>query len=142
MLAIYGAVQYIETMKRGVMILSYLTGTEGSRQMTNFVESFQKLSKDNMDAAIANINVVSNTLQSIATETADYSKKSLEESTVAIEKIMAVKSFDKAIELQSEFAKNTYEGFIGQATKIGELYTNMAKEVYKPFEQAVSKATN
>lgn len=109
--------------------------------MTNFVESFQKLSKDNMDAAIANINVVSNTLQSIATETADYSKKSLEESTVAIEKIMAVKSLDKAIELQSEFAKNAYEGFIGQATKIGELYTNMAKEVYKPFEQAVSKAT-
>ncbi|MEP1924725.1 MAG: phasin family protein [Hyphomicrobiales bacterium] len=109
--------------------------------MTNFSEDFQKLGKENMDVAMANINVVSTTLQTIATETADYSKKSFEESSAAVEKIMAVKSLDKAIEVQSDFAKSAYEDFVGQATKIGEMYTAMAKEVYKPIEAAVTKAT-
>lgn len=109
--------------------------------MTNFLEDFQKLSKDNMDAAMANVGIVSKTFQSIATETADYSKKSFEEGSATVEKLLGVKSLDKAIEVQSEYAKSSYEGFIGQATKIGEMYTEMAKEVYKPFEEAITKAT-
>lgn len=109
--------------------------------MVNFAEDFQKMGKENIDVAMANINVVSTTLQTIATETADYSKKSFEDSSAVVEKIMAVKSFDKAIEVQSAFAKTAYEDFIGQATKIGEMYTTMAKEVYKPIEAAVTKAT-
>lgn len=109
--------------------------------MANFMDDFQKLNKENLDTAMANIGVVSKTLQTIATETADYSKKSFEDSSAAIEKMMAVKSLDKVFEVQSEYAKSAYEGFIGQATKIGEIYASMAKEVYKPFEQAVAKAT-
>ena len=109
--------------------------------MANFMDDFQKLNKENLDTAMANIGVVSKTLQTIATETADYSKKSFEDSSAAIEKMMAVKSLDKVFEVQSEYAKSAYEGLIGQATKIGEIYASMAKEVYKPFEQAVAKAT-
>lgn len=109
--------------------------------MKNVMEDFQKMSKDNMDAMLANMGVVSKTLQTIASETADYSKKSFEDSSAAVEKLMAVKSLDKAFEVQSEYAKSAYEGFIGQATKFGEMYTSLAKEVYKPFEQAVAKAT-
>ncbi|MBA4783066.1 MAG: phasin family protein [Rhizobiales bacterium] len=109
--------------------------------MKNVMEDFQKISKDNMDAVLANMGVVSKTLQTIASETADYSKKSLEDSSAAVEKMMAVKSLDKAFEVQTEYAKSAYEGFVGQATKIGEMYTSLAKEVYKPFEQAVAKAT-
>ena len=32
------------------------------------------------------------------------------------------------------------EGFITGATKIGELYVDLAKEVYKPFESYLSNA--
>ncbi|MEM8798182.1 MAG: phasin family protein [Pseudomonadota bacterium] len=109
--------------------------------MQNFMEDFQKLSKDNMDAALANVGIVTKTFQSIATETADYSKKSFEEGSATVEKLLGVKTLDKAIEVQSEYAKSSYEGFVGQATKIGEMYAEMAKEVYKPFEEAFSKVS-
>lgn len=108
--------------------------------MTNFMEDFQKLNKDNMETAMANFGVVSKALQTIASETADYSKKSLEQGTAVTEKLLAVKTLDKAVEVQSDFAKSSYEEFVGQATKINEMYAGMAKEVYKPFETAFANA--
>ena len=77
--------------------------------------------------------------QAIAVEVADYSKKAFEDGSAMLEKLFGVKSFEKAIELQSEYAKTSYEGFVAKATKIGELYADLAKEAYKPFESQFGK---
>lgn len=108
--------------------------------MVQGFETIQKMSKDNMDAAVKSLGAVSKSVQAIATETADYSKKSFEDSSAALEKLLGVKTLDKAIEVQSEFAKSAYESFVAQATKMGEMYTSLAKELYKPFEGAMAKA--
>jgi hypothetical protein len=78
-------------------------------------------------------------VQTIAAETADYSKKSFEEGSAALEKLLGAKSLDKAIEIQTTYAKSAYESFVAQATKMGELYSDLAKETYKPFESFTSK---
>jgi len=106
--------------------------------LKNF-EEFQKFGKDNMDTYMKQFGTVSKGWQTIATEFADYSKKSFEESSAAVEKLLGARSLDKAIEVQSEFAKSAYEGFVAQATKFGELYTDLAKESYKPFEGMMAK---
>lgn len=72
---------------------------------------------------------------------ADYSKKSFEEGSAALEKLFGAKSFDKALEIQSDYAKSAYEGFVAESTKIGELFTDLTKEAYKPVETLVSKAS-
>ena len=79
--------------------------------------------------------------QAIAAEFADYSKKSFEEGTKVFEKLIGAKSLDKALEIQTDYAKTAYEGFVAQATKIGELYADFAKETYKPFESYMVKAS-
>ena len=56
---------------------------------------------------------------------ADYSKKSFEDGTKVMEKLLGAKSLDKAIEIQTDYAKSAYEGFVAQATKIGELYADL-----------------
>ncbi|RUU57097.1 phasin family protein, partial [Mesorhizobium sp. M2C.T.Ca.TU.009.01.2.1] len=33
-----------------------------------------------------------------------------------------------------------YESFVAEASKIGNLYAELAKEAYKPFESVVAKA--
>ncbi len=71
--------------------------------------------------------------QAIATEVADYSKKSFENSAAAFEKLAAVKSPEKAMEVQAEYLQSSFEEFVITATKIGELYANLAREAYKPF---------
>jgi hypothetical protein len=52
-----------------------------------------------------------------------------------------VKSLDKAIEVQTEFAKTAYETFVAESQKIGALYGDLAKQSYKPFGGFVAKMT-
>jgi hypothetical protein len=110
------------------------------RQMIKNFDDVQKISKDNMDATMKSLGVFSKATQAIATEVADYSKKSFEEGTKVVEKLLGAKSLDKAIEIQTDYAKTAYEGFVAQATKMGELYADLAKETYKPFESYMVKA--
>jgi phasin family protein len=115
-------------------------GVKGIHMFDNF-ETIQKISKDNVDVAMKSFGVASKGMQAIATEVADYQKKSFEEGTAALEKLLGAKTLDKAFEVQTEFYKSAYEGFVSKATKIGELYADLAKESYKPIEGAVVKAT-
>ena len=103
-------------------------------------DQMQKFSKDNMDMAMASFGAWTKNAQAIASEFADYSKKSFEESTAALEKLMGAKSLEKAMEVQSEYLKSSYEEFVAQSTKLGELYAGLAKEAYKPFEGVMAKA--
>jgi hypothetical protein len=104
-------------------------------------ETIQKIGKDNVDVAMKSFGVASKGMQAIATEVADFQKKSFEEGSAALEKLHGSKTLDKAFEVQTEFYKSAYEGFVSKATKIGELYADLAKESYKPIEGAVAKAT-
>jgi hypothetical protein len=106
--------------------------------LKNF-DDVQKLNKDNLDIAMKSFGAVSKGLQTIAVEVADYSKKSFEDGSAAFEKLIGAKSLERAIEIQSDYAKSAYEGFVAGATRIGELYADIAKETYKPFEVAVGK---
>ena len=110
--------------------------------MMKNLDDMQKIGKDNMDATLKSFGAVSKSVQAIAVEVADYSKKSFEEGTAAIEKLFGAKSVEKAIEVQSDYVKSTYEGFVAEATKLGELYADLAKESYKPFESYLAKATS
>jgi hypothetical protein len=102
-------------------------------------EEFQKLSKDNVELAAKNFATFQKSAQAIAVEVADYSKKSFEDGSAAFEQLIGAKSLDKAIEVQTTYFKNAYEAFVAEATKLGGLYSDLAKDAYKPFENSFGK---
>jgi len=104
-------------------------------------DQFQAIGKDNFEASVTAATALTKGFQEIATEVADYSRKSFEDSTAVVEKAFAAKSLDKALEVQSDYAKGAYEAYVGRMTKIGEIYMNAAKEAYKPFEGQFSQFT-
>jgi hypothetical protein len=108
--------------------------------MVKNFEDLQQVGKENVDVALKSFGALSKSAQAIAVEVADYQKKAFEDGTATLEKLFGVKSFDKAIEVQTEYAKTAYEGFVTKATKIGEIYADFAKETYKPFEAMLAKA--
>jgi len=97
-------------------------------------EEMQSFGKDNMDKAMNYFGSWSKGAQAIAAEVAEYSKKSVESSSAAWEKLLGTKSLDKAMEVQSEYLKTSYEGFVSEATKLSEMYVDFFKDAYKPFE--------
>ena len=102
--------------------------------MIKSFEDFQSFGKESVEAYIASANAFTKGFQAIATEQAEFARKALEKSTAAFEQATQVKSIDKAFEVQQGYAKDAYEAFTTQMTKVGELYTAVAKEAYKPFE--------
>ena len=104
-------------------------------------EEMQKFGKDSMDMALTSLGAWSKGAQAIAVHVVDYSKKSVEDSAAAWEKLMGARTLEKAMEVQSEYLKSSYEDFVAEATKLGELYADFAKEAYKPFEGALAKAS-
>jgi phasin family protein len=108
--------------------------------MTSNFDEFQKFGKEQLEAASTAAASFAKGLQTIAAETTDYSKTSLETNSAYVEKLFGAKSFDDAVQTQSEYAKSAYESFVSQATKLGELYTNLAKEAFKPVESLIAKA--
>ncbi len=109
--------------------------------VANF-ESVQQIGKEQFEAVSAAAAAVTKGWQSIAAETTDYSKKSFEKSRLLAEKLISVKKIDEAIQLQTDFAKSAYEDFVAEATKIGELYSSMAKEAFKPMESVTKSFTS
>jgi len=104
-------------------------------------EEIQKFGKDSVETAFSSLGAWTKSAQAIAVEVADYSKKSIEDSAAAWERLLGAKTLENAVEVQSQYVKSSYEDFVAEATKLGELYVDFAKEAYKPFEGALAKAS-
>src|ERR1700694_2797213 len=101
----------------------------------------QQNGKEQIDAADGSTNAFPGGFQAIATAYGDYTKKSFEDTKSFVEKLSGVRSFDKAVEVQTEFAKSTFETFAQESQKIGALYGDLAKQAYKPFGGFLTKMT-
>ncbi|MBR1213910.1 phasin family protein [Bradyrhizobium sp. JYMT SZCCT0180] len=69
-------------------------------------------------------------IQTIANAYRDYTRMSLQESGLLVEKLIGARSFDKAIEIQTEFARQAYLTFVAETQKICELYRELARQTF------------
>ncbi len=102
-------------------------------------DDVSRFGKEYVDSGVKSFASVSKGAQVIAAEATDYSKKSFEAGSQAFEKLLNAKSFEKAIEIQSDYARQAYEGFVAEATRFGQLYADLAKDAYKPYESIAAK---
>ena len=129
-----------ESGSRGDHALSPEARRQNWKAMAMFtnVEEIQKFGKQQLEAASAATASLSKGLQEIAAEASDYSKKALAANTSVVEKLLGAKSVESAIQIQTDYAKTAYDGFVAQATKFNELYVKMATEAFKPVEASFS----
>lgn len=98
-------------------------------------EDIQKLGQTNVDSAMKFLGEWNKSWQAIAAEVNDYTKRSFEEGSSTLEKLMSSKSVEQAVEIQTSYAKRAYDDYMQQVSKIGGMYASMAKEAYKPVEK-------
>ena len=103
-------------------------------------EDMQRFNQVGIDAAMKMMGEWGKSWQAIAAEMTDYSKRSFEDGTHTIEKLMGAKSVEQAFEIQSTYAKRAYDDYMQQMTKLSGMYTELAKEAYRPVERAMQGA--
>ena len=107
--------------------------------MSKASQDFQRMGKDNFDAAIRSYGELNKGLQAIGARVTDYSKRAFEDATRVFEQLAGAKSLEHAFEIQSQYAKKAYDTYMAEASKLGEMYAALARNAYKPIEQAVAK---
>ena len=99
-------------------------------------EDFQNFSKQQLEALTAASTTWTKAMQDLAAESADYAKKAFASGSSVYEKLLGARSVESAIQIQSEYVKQAYEGFVAQTGKISELYAKVASDVMKPMTSA------
>jgi hypothetical protein len=80
-------------------------------------------------SALKSMEPTTKVFQAIGAETSCYAKKSIETTLAYFQKLSTVKSFDEAVKLQNEFASSSYQEFINESTRFGDLYQDYLKAV-------------
>jgi phasin family protein len=70
-------------------------------------------------------------IQAIANAYRDYTRKSLEDAQSFAEKLTAARSLDKAVEAQTEFARQACENFADNSRKIRELQRDLFWQAFR-----------
>ncbi|HEV2560574.1 MAG TPA: TIGR01841 family phasin [Rhizomicrobium sp.] len=126
-------VEGIETaMKTGTEALK--TGFE--KAVKNY-DQFLGYGKDTVEAYTKSATVAGKGAETLHNELYAFSKQSIEDSIAAAKAVLGAKSAQEAFELQTSFAKTAFEAYIGQMTKMGELFTTVTKESFEPIQGRV-----
>lgn len=99
-------------------------------------EELQSFSKHQLEALTAASTTWTKGMQELAAESTDYTKKTFAASSAVFEKLLGARSVEAAVQIQSEYAKQAYEGFVAQASKFSELYAKVASDALKPVTSA------
>jgi phasin family protein len=99
----------------------------------------EKAGKAAFDMALNALGIWTKGAQTMTVEVIDYARKSAESSAAAWEKLLGAKTLDSALAVQSEFARSSYEEFVAEAAKLGEIYVEFAREAYAPLRTAFAE---
>jgi hypothetical protein len=102
--------------------------------MTTGLDNIQHAENGQLDAVTIGLASYTTIFQAIVAEGTDYTKKSAEIRVALVEKLVGAKSLETVIQIQSEYAKTSYAAFVAHATKMGELYSDLAKAAFNPVE--------
>jgi hypothetical protein len=79
-------------------------------------------------------------MQTIANAYRDYTRKSFEAFGSYVEQLSGARSFDRAMSVQREFMKRSYETSVAETQKICELHARLARQNLDPFKALAPRA--
>jgi len=93
--------------------------------------------KETVEAYVKSANAAGKGAETLHNELYTYSKQSIEESIAATKALLGAKSVHEAFELQSDFAKTAFDAYVGQVTKLSEIFVATTKEALEPLQGRV-----
>lgn len=96
--------------------------------------------KDTIDAVMASSNVVAKGVEDMGQEIAAYAQQAAEKNIVAAQKLFAVRNIQDAMELQAEWAKTAFDGFVAQSAKLQDMSAQVGAKASAPLSKQVNAA--
>jgi hypothetical protein len=78
-------------------------------------------------------------MQTIANAYRDYTRKLLQANGSFVEQLMSVRSLDRAVEVQTDYATQAYANFVAESQKICGLYSELARQALSPRKASLRR---
>jgi len=108
-------------------------GEETQEQAGRIGQDFQRAAERGLEAASQSFSEANRGFQALAAEMTDYSKRAFDDAMRTWEQLIGVKSVEKALDIQSQYAKRVYENHMAELSKLAEMYTAMMRDASKPL---------
>jgi phasin family protein len=90
--------------------------------------------KETVEAYVKSANAAGKGAETLHNEIYAYSKQSIEESIAAAKAVLASKSPQEAFEQQTDLAKTAFEAYVGEVTKLNEIFVASTKKAFEPIQ--------
>ena len=95
-------------------------------------------SKKNLEAVVASVTAATKGAEALGAQVMAFSKKSMEDQVAAAKALAGAKSVQEAVELQTAWVKAAMEGYMAEASKMGEVVAASVKDSVKPLNERVT----
>lgn len=109
---------------------------------TKLMEEMTALAKGNVEALVETSKVAAKGAETMGQEAAEYSRKSFESATGAFKSFASVKSPTELFQLQSEYAKSSFDQAVAEASKFSEAYVKLMGDMFAPINGRIQVATD
>jgi phasin family protein len=98
---------------------------------------FAGLGRENFDAFVRASTIAAYGYGAIAQHWADFTKATVEQSVQTARAVMSTKNVKDALELQSNFARSTFDRYVTEANKISEIGVKATNDALAPIQKRV-----
>ena len=110
-------------------------GVDAQEQAGRMGQEFQMAAQRGLEAASQSFSEANRGFQALAAEMTDYSKRAFDDAMRTWEQLIGVRSMEKALEIQAQYAKRVYDNHVAELSKLAEMYTAMIRDASKPIRE-------
>lgn len=116
------------------------TFEQGAEKVSKSIEEATKFGQENVEALVASSKIAAKAAEEMNAEIVAFSKKAYEDGVAVAKELGGAKSVSEFVEMQNDFMKSAFDGFVAQATKMNDLYTSAAKDAMAPLSARITAA--
>lgn len=109
-----------------------------SKQVFATFEDVVGFQKENVEAIVASSTILTKGFEALSKEIAAFTQAQYEQSVATTKALFAVKSVKELVDLQTEFAKSSFDAIVAEATKVSEAGIKVANEAAEPITARVN----
>ena len=107
---------------------------------TKVYSDFSKLGQETLGVYLKAGGIFAKGAEDIGQAYFNYAKATAENSAEAAKAVLAAKTLNEVVDVQNGLAKETFDNFIVEGTKISELSLKVAHETFEPIKEQVQSS--
>jgi phasin family protein len=96
-------------------------------------EDLSKFSKENLEAYVTAGTTVAKGLETIGRAWVNFTQETFEAGAQVAKALLSAKTLREAVDVQTDFAKTTFDKLVAEGTKVSEISVKVANEAAEPL---------